>query len=152
VNAEVILYADSVTGSMSRAMSETNRRRALQEAYNVEHGITPETVKKSIRHDIGEDAAARKLVANVYGGDEDNLDVEELVNELENEMYKAAGRLDFEEAARLRDEILRLKPDHSAVIMTPKKRKSEALAKEKRHARETVKKYRNFDRRKKSSG
>jgi len=149
VNAEVILYADMVTDSMRRAIDETNRRRDIQEAYNREHGITPETVKKAVRRDITEEVTARRIVAKVYGGDEDNLDVEELVNELENAMYKAAGRLDFEEAARLRDEILRLRPERSAIIMTPKKRKAEAIAREKRYKREAVKKYKRFDRRKK---
>jgi excinuclease ABC subunit B len=152
VNAEVILYADVVTDSMKRAMDETNRRRTIQEAYNRENNITPETVKKAIRQGITEEIAARRVVAKVYGGDDENLDVEEMVNALETEMYKAAGRLDFEEAARLRDEILRLKPERSAIIMTPKKRKAEALAREKRYKREATKKYRNFDRRRKTSG
>jgi len=150
VNAEVILYADQVTDSMRRAIDETNRRRELQEAHNREHNITPETIRKAVRRDITDGVTARRIVANVYGGDEDNLDVEELVNEFENEMYKAAARLDFEEAARLRDEILKLKPERSAIIMTPKKRKAEALAGEKRHKREAVARYRKFDRRKKT--
>jgi len=149
VNAEVVLYADTVTDSMKRAIDETNRRRALQEAHNREHGITPETVKKAIRRDIGEEVAARKIVAGVYGEQEGQADLEEVANQLENEMYKAAARLDFEEAARLRDEILRIRPGRSAIIMTPKKRKAEALAKEKRFKREAVKKYRRFDRRRK---
>jgi len=145
VNAEVILYADTVTDSMRRAMDETERRRAIQQEYNREHGITPETVRKALRRDISEEVAARRIVAEVYGETDEELDVEELVGKLEEEMYKAAGRLDFEEAARLRDEILKLRPDKSAIIMTPRKRKKAALEarkKSKRTARKKMKKYR----------
>ena len=145
VNAEVILYADRITDSMRRAMDETERRRAIQEAYNREHNITPETIRKGIRRDISEEAAARRVVADVYGTDEAGFDVERVVEKLEQDMYKAAGRLDFEEAARLRDEILRLKPDKSAIIMTPRKKKQAALAakkKSKRNAQKAMKKYR----------
>ena len=151
VNAQVILYADKVTDSMRRAMDETDRRRAIQEEYNREHGITPETVQKAVRRDISEEIAARRIVAGVYGETQEELDVEELVGRLEGEMYKAAGRLDFEEAARLRDEILRLRPDKSAIIMTPRKRKQAALEakkKSKRTARQKMKKYVKADKRK----
>ncbi len=154
VNAEVILYADRVTDSMRRAIDETNRRRKIQEAYNQEHHITPETVRKAVRRDIGEEAAARRMVANVYGVDENGYDVEELVGRLETDMYKAAGRLNFEEAARLRDEILRLRPDKSAIIMTPRKRKQAALAakkKARRTARQKTKKYRKASARRKKA-
>ena len=152
VNAEVILYADSITDSMRRAMDETARRRALQEKYNREHDITPETIKKGVRRDISDEVAARKVVAGVYGTDDDGLDVEELVSTLEDEMYKAAGRLDFEEAARLRDEILKLRPDRSAIIMTPRKKKAalDAKKKSKRTARQKMKKYIKADRRRKN--
>ncbi|MHC4714286.1 MAG: excinuclease ABC subunit UvrB, partial [Planctomycetota bacterium] len=153
VNAEVILYADRVTDSMRRAMDETERRRTLQEQYNREHDITPETIRKGISRDIGDEVAARKVVAGVYGTDDDGLDIEEVVNNLENEMYKAAARLDFEEAARIRDEILKLRPDRSAIIMTPRKKKQAALAakkKSKRTARKKMKKYIKADRRRKN--
>jgi len=144
VNAEVILYADKVTDSMKKAMDETNRRRAIQEAYNKENNITPETVKKAIRRDISEEAAARHIAAEAAGETEEQFDIEELVNELEAEMYRAAGRLDFEEAANLRDRILQLRPDKSAVITTPKQRKQAALAekqKQRRNAQQRNKKY-----------
>ncbi len=151
VNAEVILYADTVTESMRRAMDETDRRRVIQQEYNRKHGITPETVQKAVRRDISEEIAARRIVAQVYGESEQELDVEEVVGRLEEDMYKAAGRLDFEEAARLRDEILQLKPDKSAIIMTPGKRKKAALdarKKSKRTARKKMKKYIKADKRK----
>jgi excinuclease ABC subunit B len=86
VNAKVILYADKVTDSMQRAMDETRRRRAIQEKYNEEHGITPETIRKNIQ-----------------------MITEEYVSELEAEMLAAAEALEFERAAAIRDRITQLR-------------------------------------------
>lgn len=112
-NAEgrVILYADRITGSMDAAISETNRRRDKQRAYNEEHGITPETVRKNVG-DILEHVSSADYVT-VDLGDEsvthhvgDNMKA--VLGGLEKRMLTAAENLEFEEAARLRDEIHRL--------------------------------------------
>ncbi len=110
VNAEVILYADKVTNSMQRAIDETNRRRAIQIAYNEEHGITPETIQKAIRKGIEEEIAARKVERESAGvSSEEQFVTEEFIRELENEMLTAAEQLDFERAAQLRDRVHELK-------------------------------------------
>ena len=115
-NAEgkVIMYADTVTGSMERAIGETNRRRAIQKKYNEEHGIVPKTVIKGIRDiiDIGKPAEeaqqkrAKKLdKAKKLSGAER----EKLIVELTAEMKDAARRLEFEKAAFIRDKISELR-------------------------------------------
>jgi excinuclease ABC subunit B len=110
VNAEVILYADKVTDSMQRAIDETRRRRALQEAYNEQHGITPATIRKAIRKGIEEEIQARRMVRDLVGiPSEEQYVTQEFINELEAEMLAAAQDLDFERAAQLRDRILQLK-------------------------------------------
>jgi excinuclease ABC subunit B len=110
VNAKVILYADKVTEAMRNAMEETARRRAMQERYNAEHGITPETVKKNIRAGIEEAVSAhRQANAAVGRNDESVYITEEYVTELEEEMYESARQLDFEKAAALRDRIGQLR-------------------------------------------
>jgi excinuclease ABC subunit B len=110
VNAKVILYADRVTNSMQRAIDETTRRRILQEEYNREHGITPETIKKAIRGGI-EDYAAAHARANAAVGmsDETQYITAEYINELETEMYEAAQAMEFERAAILRDRIAKMR-------------------------------------------
>jgi excinuclease ABC subunit B len=110
VNAKVILYADSVTESMRRAVEETRRRRKLQHQYNEEHGITPETIRKSIRGGI-EAAAAAHAESNAAVGrtDETQYITEEFLNELETEMLAAAEALEFERAAALRDRIQQMR-------------------------------------------
>ncbi len=106
VNAKVILYADKVTGAMQRTMDETARRRALQEAYNKEHGITPETIKKAIFAGIESQAAAHaEANAKVGLTDETQYITEEYISELEAEMYAAAEAMEFERAAIIRDRI-----------------------------------------------
>jgi excinuclease ABC subunit B len=106
VNAEVILYADNITESMQRAIDETQRRRKLQEEYNAEHGITPETIRKAIRRGIEEEIAANRIAQSAAGAqDESQYITQEYINELEQEMLKAAEALEFERAAELRDRI-----------------------------------------------
>jgi excinuclease ABC subunit B len=104
VNAEVILYADKVTDSMQRAMSETDRRRTLQVEYNTKHNITPESVRSAITAGIEDEIAAHKYVAEVAGKGDDYV-TEEYLEELHAEMLKAAANLEFERAAELRDRI-----------------------------------------------
>jgi excinuclease ABC subunit B len=110
VNAEVVLYADSVTESMQRAIDETERRRKLQQAYNEKHGITPETIKKAIRRGIEEEVEARRIVEQASGArSETQFVTQEYLQALEQEMLTAAESLEFERAAQLRDRILQLK-------------------------------------------
>ncbi|MFG6501059.1 excinuclease ABC subunit UvrB [Sulfitobacter sp. 1A13191] len=123
-NAEgrVIMYADRITGSMERAMGETDRRRAKQIAYNEEHGITPATVKKNVED----------ILAGLYKGDVDmnrvtaQIDnpmaggnLQAVLDGLRTDMRKAAENLEFEEAARLRDEVKRLEAVDLAVADDP---------------------------------
>ncbi|MBY0272675.1 MAG: excinuclease ABC subunit UvrB [Alphaproteobacteria bacterium] len=111
VDGRAILYADRITGSIKSALEETNRRREKQQAYNAAHGITPLSIKKSIH----------KIMASVYEKDHTTIPLEEdpylkmnpkkqkaYLESLEKKMFAAAGNLEFEEAARLRDELKRL--------------------------------------------
>ncbi len=111
VDGRVILYADRMTGSMERAIAETDRRRAKQEEYNLEHGITPQTIKRNI-HDIVADTASKDGVTVDTGDDERNNlvghNLRAYIEDLEARMRAAAADLEFEEAGRLRDEIRRL--------------------------------------------
>jgi excinuclease ABC subunit B len=106
--AEVILYADSVTDSMARAMEETRRRRERQAAYNTEHGIRPESIKKAIRAGIESEVQGRRAARLAVRLSEKDYAKTELVRELEDEMYRAAERLEFERAAEIRDRIMEL--------------------------------------------
>jgi len=121
-DGRVIMYADRITGSMERAMAETERRRAKQIAYNEEHGITPETVRKNVDD----------ILAGLYQGDVDMNRVTATIDEaaqgsnlaavlegMRTDMRKAAENLEFEEAARLRDEIKRLEAVDLAVADDP---------------------------------
>jgi len=110
VNAKVMLYADQVTESMQRAIDETTRRRLMQQQYNQEHSITPETIRKEVRTGI-EAAAAAHAKANAAVGrtSEAQYITEEYIAELEAEMLAAADELDFERAAALRDRISQLR-------------------------------------------
>ncbi len=109
VAGKVIMYADEVTDSMARAIRETNRRREKQLAYNREHGITPETIKKAVRDLVRAGTAAEeKARYEVERAREKGLkeeDIAAIVARLEEEMLKAAAKLEFETAAKLRDEL-----------------------------------------------
>ena len=109
VDARVILYADSVTGSMSRAMGETTRRRKLQKEFNREHGIEPRSIRKEILPGIEEEIRAHKIVRRVVGDDNETFQKRENLLQLEKEMLDAAENLEFERAAELRDSIDELK-------------------------------------------
>jgi excinuclease ABC subunit B len=121
VDGRVILYADQITGSMERAIAETDRRRQKQTAWNEANGITPESVKRSIA-DIVDSVYERDRVT-VDTGFEDAIAIghnfEAVLKGLEERMKKAAGNLEFEEAARLRDEIKRLRGIELAVLDDP---------------------------------
>ncbi len=111
VDGRVILYADRMTGSMERAIAETDRRREKQRAYNEAHGITPESIRRNI-HDIVADTAARDgVLVEIEDDARNNLvghNLRAYIEELEGRMRAAAADLEFEEAGRLRDEIRRL--------------------------------------------
>ncbi|NBP88157.1 MAG: excinuclease ABC subunit UvrB [Planctomycetia bacterium] len=110
VDARVILYADTITESMKQAIDETSRRRELQLAYNTEHDITPETIRKEIRSGIEAESQARaKAHAAVGNAETEAQEQAELLEQLEADMLQAASELDFERAAMLRDQIAGLR-------------------------------------------
>jgi excinuclease ABC subunit B len=138
VDGKVILYADTVTGSMERAIAETNRRREKQVEYNTANGITPESVRKGIA-DILDSVYERDhvLVATGSGSEAVHGDFAEaatighnfeaVIADLETRMREAAADLDFEEAARLRDEVKRLRATEMAVLDDPTAKRPGAL-------------------------
>ena len=109
VNAKVILYADTVTRAMKKAIDETKRRRELQLRYNADHGITPQTIRKAIRTTIESEVKARRAASEAIHANEQEFDQTELVRLLEEEMLEAATNLEFERAAQLRDKINEIK-------------------------------------------
>jgi excinuclease ABC subunit B len=109
VNAQVVLYADTVTPSMKRAMDETDRRRTIQLQYNQDNGITPQTIEKEIRSSLERMVGAYKVAAEAVELSEQELDRAELISMLEKEMLEAADTLEFEKAARIRDRIKELR-------------------------------------------
>ncbi len=107
----VIMYADTITDSMQKAITETNRRRQIQDAYNKQHGITPTTIKKAVRDLI---SISKKVENTVYDLEKDpesmsKKELEKLVTEVSKKMHTAAAELNFELAAQLRDQMIELK-------------------------------------------
>jgi excinuclease ABC subunit B len=109
VNATVFLYADRVTDSMQKAIDETNRRRTIQLAYNTEHHITPETIRKEIRKSLTELIKAQRVAREAVRLGDSEYDRVEMAGQIEREMFEAAEALDFERAAALRDQLRELK-------------------------------------------
>lgn len=111
-DGHVIMYADRITNAMARAISETNRRRQIQTAYNEAHGITPQTIKKAIRELIVATKTATKEKERFADKDPESMSREELekaMKQVEKDMKKAASELQFEKAAELRDTLIMLK-------------------------------------------
>ena len=110
-NGRVIMYADSVTGSMERAISETNRRRKIQQEYNEKHGLVPKTIIKEIRDVIEIGAKEKKALSGYVNGEKklSRLERDRLIEQLSAEMKEAARKLEFEQAAYIRDRIKELR-------------------------------------------
>lgn len=114
VNGRVIMYADKITDSMARAMEETERRRKLQTEYNLAHGITPQTVHKAVHEvieatKVAETPAIYDAAIEAKKGKLSKKEIKKLLARLEKEMQEAARRLEFEQAAQLRDAIIELR-------------------------------------------
>jgi len=114
VDARVILYGDRMTDSMQQAINETQRRREMQIEYNAEHGITPKTIRKEIRSGIEAESQARAKAHAAVGNTEESAQKKaELLAQLETDMLNAAAELDFERAAKMRDQIADLRDEAS---------------------------------------
>ena len=127
VEGRVILYADRITGSMERALRETDRRRQKQEEYNQAHGITPTTIKRDIQNIMSHVTNRDSVMVDTGDEERPHLvghNLRAYIEDLEQRMRKAAADLEFEEAGRLRDEIRRLEadelgiPEHERVVQT----------------------------------
>jgi excinuclease ABC subunit B len=114
-NAEgrVILYADNITGSIERAVNETNRRRKLQVEFNEKHGIIPQTIKKALQRELVEVDETAIPEALLLAEDKSEKEVADMIIDLEAEMHLAAKNLEFERAAELRDMIKELRTSYS---------------------------------------
>lgn len=109
-NGKVIMYADSVTGSMERAITETERRREIQMRYNADHGITPKTIIKGVR-DVIEISSDKDKDARKPARQYTKREKLELIEKMTKQMKEAARQLNFEQAAYLRDKIASLRKD-----------------------------------------
>ena len=112
VNGTVIMYGDRVTDSMKKAIEETGRRRKLQEEFNKKHGITPTSIKKEIRAGIEQWHKAEEWVEKVVGEESKDYEIKSYLAYLYDRMMRASSALDFEKAARLRDEIKKVEREH----------------------------------------
>ncbi len=122
-DGRVIMYADRITGSMERALGETNRRREKQHAYNIEHGITPTTIKKNVE-DVLEgvfkaDTDQSRVTAKIDKKPMTGANLQAHLDALRKDMFKAAENLEFEEAAQLRDEVKRLETVELTIANDP---------------------------------
>ena len=118
IDGRVILYADRITGSIERAIAETDRRREKQHQYNIEHGITPESIKRDIHNIVADTASRDGVLVEIEAEGANNLvghNLRGYIEDLEKKMRNAAADLEFEEAGRLRDEIRRLEEDELGI-------------------------------------
>jgi len=124
----VIMYADKITGSMERAMGETDRRRERQINYNIKHSITPETIKKNVEDIMGGsysgDTDESRITATIDKKPLVGANLKAHLDNLRKDMIKAAENLEFEEAARIRDEVKRLEAVELAIADDPMARQS----------------------------
>jgi len=133
VEGRVILYADRISGSMERAIRETDRRREKQHAYNIEHNITPATIKRDIHNIVADTASRDSVLVEIDADGANNLvghNLRAYIEDLEKKMRAAAADLEFEEAGRLRDEIRSLEAaelglPHQQHVAAPKGRATE---------------------------
>lgn len=110
IDGRVVMYADKITGSMERAIKETNRRREIQDRYNKQHNITPKSVIKGVRDVIEATKAAEE--EGKYKTKDKDISISEYIIELEKEMRLAADNLEFEKAAYYRDQIKELRKNN----------------------------------------
>ena len=122
VNGEVYLFADTVTKSMAKLIAITDYRRGKQMEYNTEHGITPTSVKRAVQESLHTILKGREMEESVVREAGGNFSVSELLRELEDEMMHAAGNLEYEKAALLRDQITELKSGMGIEKIEPKRR------------------------------
>jgi len=115
INAHVIMYADTITQSMQKAIEETSRRRQIQEAYNKEHGITPQGIKKAIKDITERVQAVAETRAPYTVTPISTEEISQLIRQLESQMKAAAKNLEFEKAAMLRDRIIELRKDEELI-------------------------------------
>ena len=108
---DIKVYADTMTESMEKAISETERRREIQKAYNEAHGITPQTIQKSVREliSISKDIAKKEMQFKKNPEEMDKKELEKLIADIQKKMQKAAAELNFEAAAEYRDKMVELK-------------------------------------------
>jgi len=118
VDGKVIMYADEMTPAMRNAIDETDRRRVKQRAYNLKHGITPATIIKAVRRGLETELRARKTAREAVRTQEPEFEVDELIREMEADMMQAAESLAFEQAAMLRDQVMKLKKRREESVRT----------------------------------
>ncbi len=116
INAHVIMYADTITQSMQKAIDETRRRRQVQEAYNREHGITPQGIRKAIKDITDRVQAVAETRVPYVAAPIPKEEITHLIKQLESEMKAAARNLEFEKAAMIRDRIIELRKDEELIL------------------------------------
>jgi len=122
VNGEVVLFADTITQSIQALIAVSDYRRNRQMAYNREHGITPQSVKRAVQESLHVILQGREVEQNLVKESGASFDLHEVIRELESEMAEAAGKLEYEKAALLRDQILELKQGNGPDKIEPKTR------------------------------